>query len=166
MDFNELRRYVLEFSMKQFILMLLIFLSVTLLSGFSAPEGVIESISIIVNKDNPVGDLNAGEVKLYYTRKIKKRWHELNKNIRPADRKNKCAERDAFYSSILGMKDYEVEEYFINKQVQNAERPQDKFGNEADLINFVADEPGAIGYIKTSSVTPEVRARVKIVLTL
>jgi len=58
-----------------------------------------------------------------------------------------------------------VEEYFINKQLQNAERPQDKFGSEGDLINFVAEETGAIGYIKTSSITPEISARVKVVLT-
>jgi ABC-type phosphate transport system substrate-binding protein len=105
-------------------------------------------------------------VKLYYLRKIKKRWPQLNKNIRPADRKRKCAERDAFYENILGMDDNEVEQYFVNKQIQNAERPQDKFTSEAELIDFVEDEPGAIGYIKASSITPEIRAKVKIVLVL
>jgi ABC-type phosphate transport system substrate-binding protein len=151
--------------MKHVMLSLLILVSTPSLTGFTAPEWAVESISIIVNNNNPVVTLSAGEVKLYYTRKIKKRWPILNKNIRPADRRNKCQERDAFYSGVLGMKDDEVNEYFINKQLQNAERPQDKFGNEADLINFVAEEPGAIGYIKTSSITPEVRARVKVVLT-
>jgi ABC-type phosphate transport system substrate-binding protein len=154
-------------TMKKYSFVVLTFLSALLLVGFDTPmPPTSESIVVIVHKDNPVGTLSAGEVKLYYTRKIKKRWPELNKNIRPADRKSKCAERDTFYSAVLGMKDNEVEEYFINKQLQNAERPQDKFASEADLINFVAEEPGAIGYIKASSLTSEVKARVKIILTL
>jgi ABC-type phosphate transport system substrate-binding protein len=151
--------------MKKYTFVLLAFLLVMLLTSFEEPAPALESIVVIVHKDNPVGTLNAGEVKLYYTRKIKKRWPELNKNIRPADRKNKCPERDAFYFGVLGMKDSDVEEYFINKQLQNAERPQDKFTTEADLINFVAEEPGSIGFIKTSSLTAEVKAKVKVVLT-
>lgn len=119
---------------------------------------------IIANKDNPITVLTASEVKLYYLRKIKKRWPGINKNIRPADRKKKCAERDSFYS-MLGMTDSQVEQYFMNKQLQNAERPPDKFSTEDELIDFVADEIGAIGYIKASSVTPEVLAKVKIVFT-
>ena len=152
--------------MKKFAFMMMPLLSAFLFAGFddSAPEA--ESIVVIVNNDNPVGSLTAGEVKLYYTRKIKKRWTELKKNIRPADRKNKCPERDMFYFSVLGMKDNEVEEYFTNKQLQNAERPQDKFASETEMIDFVSEERGAIGFIKASSVTPEVRARVKVVLTL
>jgi ABC-type phosphate transport system substrate-binding protein len=153
--------------MRKYTLIFLTFLIALLLSGFNTPvKSPVESIIVIVHKDNPVGTLSAGEVKLYYTRKIKKRWPELNKNIRPADRKSKCGERDAFYSGILGMKDNEVEEYFINKQLQNAERPQDKFSTEADLINFVAEEPGAIGYIKASSLTSEVKSKVKVIFTL
>jgi ABC-type phosphate transport system substrate-binding protein len=123
-----------------------------------------ESIVVIVNKGNPVTTLSAGEVKLYYLRRIKKRWPEINKNIRPADQKKQCGERDAFYA-LLGLDDSQVEQYFVTKQLQNAERPPDKFTTEADMINFVAEEIGAIGYIKASSVTPEVIAKVKVVFT-
>lgn len=149
-------------SMKVFLALL----TIGLCCSFSNEPVPAEQIAVIVNKENPVGDLSASEVKLYYLRKIKKRWPELNKNIRPADRKGKCAERDAFYAGVLGMKDTEVEEYFVNKQLQNAERPQDKFATEADLINFVAEEPGAIGYVKAGSLSAEVKGRVKVVLVL
>lgn len=136
------------------------------LSSFADnPVTDTESISVIVNMDNPVTKLTRDEVKLYYLRKIKKRWPELNKNIRPADRKKPCAERNTFYSAVLDMNADDVEHYFVNKQIQNAERPQDKFNTEEEMIDFVADEPGAIGYIKTSSITDKVRARVKVVFT-
>ena len=123
-----------------------------------------ESIVVIVNKGNPVTTLSASEVKLYYLRKIKKRWPEINKNIRPADLKKQCGERDAFYA-LLGLSDSEVEQYFVTKQLQNAERPPDKFATEAELIDFVAEEIGSIGYIKASSITPGVSAKVKVVFT-
>jgi ABC-type phosphate transport system substrate-binding protein len=135
-----------------------------LLSFYFKPNVAFEKIVVIVHKDNPIPALTASEVKLYYLRRIKKRWPEIEKNIRPADRKKKCGERDAFYS-IIGLSDTQIEQYFVNKQLQNAERPPDKFGTDAEMITFVAEEIGAIGYIKASSVTPEVLEKVKIVFT-
>lgn len=135
------------------------------LMSFDSEHGTTEeSIAVIVNKDNPVATLSTGEVKLYYLRRIKKRWPIINKNIRPADQKKSSEERDAFYA-LLGMTAFEVDQYFITKQLQNAERPPDKFSSEADLINFVADEIGAIGYIRASSITPEILEKVKVVYT-
>jgi ABC-type phosphate transport system substrate-binding protein len=141
-------------------------LLMTLISSFETPTGATgEPILVIINKENPVNALTQSEVKLYYLRKIKKRWPAINKNIRPAELKRKSSERDAFYQAILGMKEDEVVQYFVNKQLQNAERPQDKFATEVELINFVSEEPGAIAYIKASSLTNEMKAKVKVVCT-
>lgn len=123
-------------------------------------------IAVIVNKDNPIASLSAGEAKLYYLRKIKKRWEGINKNIRPADRKTKCAEQEVFYSKVLGMVADDVEKYFIARQYQNAEKPQDKFASDKDIIDFVSDEGGAIGYVNTGSLTAEAKTKVKVVLTM
>jgi len=146
------------------LLSLICLTALTSVSFDISHEAAIQSIVVIVNKGNPVAALTAGEVKLYYLRRIKKRWPEIDKNIRPADQKKRCEERDAFYA-LLGLDDAQVEQYFITKQLQNAERPPDKFATETDLINFVAEEIGAIGYIKTSSVTPDVLTKVKVVFT-
>src|SRR5688572_13446693 len=152
--------------MKKIITISIICLTASLHLSFDfKPNVTVESIVIIVHKDNPITTLTASEVKLYYLRRIKKRWPGINKNIRPVDRKKKCSERDSLYS-ILGLSDTQVEQYFVNKQLQNAERPPDKFATEAEIISFVAEEVGAIGYIKTSSVTPEILTKVKIVFTL
>lgn len=153
--------------MKQTSLFIISILSVLFFSNatkHTVMQG--ESIVVIVNKDNPVEKLTVSEVKLYFTRKIKKRWPGFEKNIRPATRKTKCAERDTFYRNVLSMTDEGVEEYFTNKQLQNAERPPDKFTSEADLVNFVAEEPGAIGFIKASSWNDELKSKVKAVLSL
>jgi hypothetical protein len=134
-----------------------------MLSAF-APAPV--EIAIIVNKDNTVDKLTAGEVKLYWLRKIKKRWPEINKNIKPADRKAKSLEQDTFYSKVLGMTGNDVETYFTQKQYESAEKPQDKFPSDAAMIDFVGEEQGAIGFINTASLTPEAKGKVKVVLTI
>jgi len=152
--------------MKKIVVLSIICLTASFLLSFDFEADVAaERIVIIVHKDNPVTLLTASEVKLYYLRRIKKRWPDIDKNIRPADRKKKCDERDAFYS-ILGLSETQIEQYFVNKQLQNAERPPDKLATESEMITFVAEEIGAIGYMKASSVTPEVLAKVRVVFAL
>lgn len=143
--------------------LLLSFTAFTTKTAFSV-EGT--EIAVIINKDNPIASLSASEAKLYFLRKIKKRWTEINKNIRPVDRKNKCAEQEAFYSKILGMNASEVETYFVTRQYQNAEKPQDKFASDKEIIDFVGEEAGAIGYINVASLTAEAKNKVKVVLTI
>lgn len=128
------------------------------------PEGV--EISVIVNKDNPITQLSAGEAKLYWLRKIKKRWPEINKNIKPVDRKSKSPEQETFYSKVLNMNATDVEAYFSQKQYESAEKPQDKFPNDEGVISFVSEEQGAIGFVNSSSLSASDKAKVKVVLTI
>lgn len=123
-------------------------------------------IAIIVNKENTVDALTVGEVKLYWLRKIKKRWPDLNKNIKPVDRKGSNPEQEAFYSKVLGMSAADVETFFSQRQYESGEKPQDKLANDAAIIDFVSEEAGAIGFINTSSLTPDVKAKVKVVLVI
>ncbi len=149
--------------MKKIGLALLGSLCLLVLAAFS-PQGT--EISVIVNKENPVSTLSAGEAKLYWLRKIKKRWPELNKNIKPVDRKSKCMEQDVFYSKVLNMTSTDVESYFSQKQYESAEKPQDKFPNDDAIIGFVSEEQGAIGFVNSSSLNAESKNKVKVVLTI
>lgn len=123
-------------------------------------------IAIIVNKENTMDKLSVGEVKLYWLRKIKKRWPDLNKNIKPVDRKTGNPEQDAFYAKVLGMTASDVETFFSQRQYESGEKPQDKLANDAAIIDFVSEEAGAIGFVNTASLTPEAKAKVKIVLII
>ena len=134
--------------------------------SFSPAPAPGVGLAVIVNKDNPVTTLTAGEVKLYWMRKIKSRWPVINKNIRPVDHKTKCPEQETFYWKVLSMTSDEVETYFVTKQYQNAQKPQDKFVSDKDIVDFVADEIGAIGYVNLSNLSPEAKAKVKVVFTL
>jgi len=143
----------------------LITLAITtlILCSFTKYMGGGSDLAIIVNKENTVSTLSESEVKLYWMRKIKKRWPDINKNIRPADFKSKNAAQTTFYSKVLGLSAADVETYFTQKQYDSAEKPQDKLSSEAEMINFVADEIGAIGFVNAASLSDADKARVKVV---
>ena len=145
-----------------FLCGLIVLLGFSFMAFQNAPAA--GEFAIIINRENTINALTASEVKLYYLRKLKKRWAEINKNIRPVDRKAPCAEQNAFYGKILNMSATDVEKYFTGKQLQNAERPPDKFATDAEVVNFVASEPGAIGYVNARSLTDENKGKVKVVL--
>lgn len=152
-------KYILSF-----IFGLLIVLT---LGGFSYPIVPTGSpIVVIVNIDNPVSSLSMGEVKLYWMRKIKTRWPDINKNIKPVDRKSDCPEQQTFYADVLHMGADDVETYFVTRQYQDSQRPQDKFSSDYEIINFVGSEMGAIGYVNINSLSPDARTKVKVVLTI
>ncbi|MBI4945209.1 MAG: hypothetical protein HY840_02275 [Bacteroidetes bacterium] len=151
--------------MKRFFLLSpIVFLSVCILASFNTVPLPVAGggITVIVNKENPVASLTASEVKLYFLRKLKGRWPELNKNIRPADRKNKCSERDAFYTTVLGMDDAAVEEYFTTRQEKYGEHAPEKFVSDEEMINFVSEELGGIGYV--GKLSAKEKEKVKVIL--
>lgn len=138
-----------------------------LFSSFTntTPPLLTSDIVVVINAENPVSSMTAGEVKLMWLRKIKKRWPQLNKNIKPTDRKSKCQERETFYDKVLNMTADEVESYFIQKQYQNAEKPADKFNSDTEIIDFISNEPGAIGFVSAAAAAAN-KDKVKIVFSL
>ena len=117
-----------------FIIAVLHFTATTFLNPAPA------EVAIIVNNENPVGQLSAGEVKLYWLRKIKKRWPVVNKNIKPVDRKTTNPDQDIFYSKVLGMSASDVETYFNQKQYESGEKP----ANEKQLQTGIRGDPSEV----------------------
>jgi len=146
--------------MKKIILLVI---TTLILCSFTKYMGGGSDLAIIVNKENTVTTLTESEVKLYWMRKIKKRWPDINKNIRPADYKSKNAAQTTFYAKVLGLTAVDVETYFTQKQYDSAEKPQDKLASDDEMVNFVANEVGAIGFINVASLSEANKARVKVV---
>ena len=143
-----------------------IFIAILLLVALTAFTPAPPELAIIVNKENPTDKLTAGEVKLYWLRKIRKRWPDLNKNIKPVDRTAKNPEQDAFYEKVLGMSAADVETYFNARQYESGEKPQDKFPSDAAVIDFVVAEAGALAFVNVRSLTEEMKSKIKIVLVV
>ncbi|BDD00904.1 hypothetical protein [Persicobacter psychrovividus] len=136
-----------------------LFASVALLSP-AQPAYAQTQVAVIVNPNNPVTSLDAGKVRLFWLRRIKKRWPNNNKFIRPADYNFECPEQQEFYSKILKMNSDKVEKYFMTRQYQNAEKPQDKFGSAKEVIDFVSKNEGAIGFVAVKDIQDAKKVKV------
>src|ERR1035437_2686871 len=105
------------------------------------------SLVVIVNINNSTDKLTKSEVKLIYLRKITKRWNSINKNIIPIDRKDSPEIRKDFLNSVLGMSEDEVERYFTEQTYKYEDLPPLQLGSDAEVIDFVGKNIGAIGYV-------------------
>jgi ABC-type phosphate transport system substrate-binding protein len=121
-------------------------------------------MAVIINAENPVTAMTSSQVKLIYLRKINKRWKELNKNILPVDRKGESEIRKSFLKEILQMTSDELTRYFTEREYQNAEAPPVKFATDNEIVDYVENNIGAIGFVNKNSIKPG--SKVKIVLNL
>jgi ABC-type phosphate transport system substrate-binding protein len=151
---------------KEKLIALLCITGASFLLSFSPhPVANKVEIAIIINAGNPVNKLSADFVKNFWLRRFIKRWKETNKGILPVDHKTKSAEQDLFYKSVLGLPPDAVESYLSARQYQSGDNPPQKFASDADVINYVGNEIGAIGYVSAASVT-ENDKNVKVILTV
>lgn len=127
-----------------FIIWIFIFIPDTAFVAPQTPSGVI-----IVNNSNPSAELSASQAKLLYTRKIKRLWPN-NKPIKPVSFKGKTALQTSFYSKVLSMTQEEVDAYFKQRQFANSETLPTEVSSEKDMVEFVADNEGAIGFVSAS----------------
>jgi ABC-type phosphate transport system substrate-binding protein len=129
----------------------------------SAEQENYYGLAVIINSKNPTTSMTKSEVKLTYLRKINKRWPGINKNIVPVERRDMSETKKIFLSKLINMSEQDVARYFTEREYMNAEMPPIAFATDAEIINYVANNIGAIGYINTSSLSEESRAKIKIV---
>jgi len=123
----------------------------------------VPDLVVIVNAENTTGILSPSEVKLIYLRKITRRWSGIKKNIIPVDRKGSPETRRIFLNKILGMTEDDLDRYYAEREYQNAEMPPVEVASDAEMIEFVSTNIGAIGYVSSSSLSAQVKASIKIV---
>jgi ABC-type phosphate transport system substrate-binding protein len=114
-------------------------------------------LAIIVHKSNPVEDLSLAELREYFLAE-RSHWSTRQK-IRVAMREPGSPEREAVLRLICGMnRDQDFTTYFLrakfSEQVIDEPRSLDSTPN---MIRFVANVSGAIGYVRADEVDPSVR---------
>jgi ABC-type phosphate transport system substrate-binding protein len=150
-------------------LLILILMSVPILAPANAVEGRLLSpslllrtlqrgdLAIIVHKSNPVQNLSMGELREYFLAE-RSHWSTQQK-IRVAMREPGSPEREAVLRLICGMKrDQDFTTYFLRAKFseQIVEEPR-SLDSTPNMIRFVANVSGAIGYVRADEVDPSVR---------
>jgi ABC-type phosphate transport system substrate-binding protein len=124
------------------------------LTGATLQRG---DLAIIVNKSNPVQNLSLTELRQYFLAE-RSHWSTQQK-IRVAMREPGSPEREAVLRLVCGMnRDQDFTTYFMrakfSEQVIDEPRSLDSTPN---MIRFVANVSGAIGYVRADEVDPSVR---------
>jgi ABC-type phosphate transport system substrate-binding protein len=114
-------------------------------------------LAIIVHKSNPIENLSLTELREYFLAE-RSHWSTRQK-IRVAMREPGSPEREAVLRLVCGMKrDQDFTTYFMrakfSEQVVDEPRNLDSTPN---MIRFVANVAGAIGYVRADEVDPSVR---------
>jgi ABC-type phosphate transport system substrate-binding protein len=107
------------------------------------------NFQIVVNKDNSVNSLSKDEIKRIYTKKMTK-WDNGDK-IKPVDLQKTSEVRKKFTKDILNksisaIKAFWQRQIFSGKGVPPPEKKSDE-----DVIDYVINHPGAIGYVSKNA---------------
>lgn len=132
--------------------------------GFGLNKANAQTVAIIVNTQNPVEQMSQIEVKLYYMRKIKQTWPGLGSVIIPVGYRPDSPFKQAFLSQIMKMSNSALDSYFKQREFANAETIPDQLMSEAEVIDYVSKNTGAIGYVSIAALDGA-KNKVKSVLT-
>ena len=114
-------------------------------------------LAIIVNKSNPVQNLSLGELREYFLAE-RRHWSSRQK-IRVAMREPGSPEREVVLRLVCGMsRDQDFTTHFLRAKFseQVLEEPRN-LDSTPNMIKFVANVSGAIGYVRADEVDPLVR---------
>jgi ABC-type phosphate transport system substrate-binding protein len=112
---------------------------------------------LITNSANPVSELSADAVARFYLKKSRK-WPNGG-GVTPVDQSATSFVRTAFTREVLGRTIGEMRDYWLKQTLSGADVPPVSRGADADVIEFVAQDAGAIAYVSAAAKLPaEVKA--------
>lgn len=123
-------------------LMLLALVMGTILPAASRAE----SFKIIVNQSNPASEMRREEVAKAFLKKIVK-WEKGDLPIKPVDLAEGSQIRENFSQMILDKRVAAVKAYWQNRIFSGRGVPPPEKETEKKVLEYVQDNPGAIGYI-------------------
>ncbi|MCC5926450.1 MAG: hypothetical protein JJU41_07800 [Bacteroidetes bacterium] len=135
---------------------LLIFAILCVLTTISAQA---QSYVVIVNNNNAVTELTKAELSEIFL-KTKVRWDD-GVSIIPVDLNARSTVREDFTQEIHGRRVAAIRTHWQQAAFSGGGTAPPERNSDADVIQFVRDNPGAIGYI--SSETPPTGVKVIIV---
>ena len=112
---------------------------------------------LIANSANPVSELSSDAVARFYLKKAR-RWPNGG-GVTPVDQSATSLVRTAFTREVLGRTIGEMRDYWLKQTLSGADVPPVSRGADADVIEFVAQDAGAIAYVSAATRLPaEVKA--------
>jgi ABC-type phosphate transport system substrate-binding protein len=132
-------------------------LTIAVLLIIFAAINVEAQVSVIANKSVTESSLASNKVASIYSLETTK-WSNGNKIV-VFD--NNGDSKPAFYSGI-GKDQLAIKKEWMKKQLTGEAKAPEALGSDSDVIAKVSSTPGAIGFVKSSSVTSSVKVLLEI----
>ena len=131
-------------------------LSLALMAAFTAAaDGAADHLAIIVSKSSPTDSLSGAELQKVF-RAEKGKDSGGNKYIIVMQEAGQPA-RDAALRGIYKMTDSDYNKFFLQATFTGAVQAAPKALSAAAVKHFVAETPGAIGYVRADEVDDKVK---------
>ncbi|WP_445666261.1 substrate-binding domain-containing protein [Fodinibius sp. AD559] len=114
-----------------------------------ATEATAQSFKVIVNEANATETISKKELSKIFL-KNKTKWDD-GSSITPVDLKASSGTRKAFSNEILGRDVGAIRSYWQQAAFSGAGTAPVERSSEAEVITFVKNNPGAVGYISEST---------------
>jgi ABC-type phosphate transport system substrate-binding protein len=108
-----------------------------------------DGYKVVVNPDNPISALDRDFVRDAYLKKTTE-WN-TGATIRPIDLTSRFSARDRFTQDILRKTPSQLKNYWNQQVFSGKGVPPPEADAVADVVAYVLEHPGAIGYLPVSA---------------
>ena len=112
---------------------------------------------VIVNTTSDWNQMDRVEVRSHYLLKIQ-RWKSHDK-VKPVDQEERSGVREAFLANVLKMNSAGLKRHWIQQQYQTAARPAVVVDGDTAVVEYVASNKGAIGFVRRGSLQSSKRVK-------
>lgn len=107
------------------------------------------SFKIIVHASNPTSQLTKEDVSKLFLKKVK-RWKESDEAVLPVDLVEDSPVRETFSEEIHGRKISSIKAYWQKQIFSGRGVPPEEKKSDEEVLEYVSEHAGAIGYISES----------------
>ena len=114
-----------------------------------------QNFKVIVNNANTASSVTTKELSDFFLKR-KSKWSSGG-GVEVIDLGAKSSTRESFSSSVLGKSTAQVRAFWQQAVFSGANTPPREANNEAEVVEFVKNNPGAIGYVSPGANTSGVK---------
>ena len=108
-----------------------------------------EDFRVIVHQSNPYSEITLEELSNMFLKKVS-RWENSSELVHPVDLLDDSPVRELFSKVVHGRKVASIKAYWQRQIFSGREIPPPEQETDRDVLEFVAQKSGAIGYISAS----------------
>jgi len=126
---------------------IIILMTLSLLVGGSLASAEEElAFTVIVHATNQVAQISKQELSQFFLKKVK-HWKDSDAEVLPVDLVDTLPVRERFSEAVHNRDIASIKAYWQKQIFSGRGVPPEEKKSEAEVLQYISDNPGAIGYI-------------------